>query len=54
MDRWLFLMWRWSRNPPPLWKVKLAFAVFLIVIALFAVEQTVGWPDWLTVNRKLR
>ncbi len=48
--RWLLMMQRWARNPPPMWKVILVVCIVLACFALFAVERYVGWPDWLTTN----
>jgi hypothetical protein len=51
---WLLRMARWARHPPPLWKVKLVFAVIALCVAIFGIEYFWGWPDFLTVNRLKR
>lgn len=48
--RWLLMMQRWVRNPPPMWKVILVAFVIALCFVLFAVERYVGWPDWLTTG----
>ncbi|HMO09584.1 MAG TPA: hypothetical protein PKD10_18360 [Paracoccaceae bacterium] len=48
---WLMRMSRWSRNPPPMWKVKLVAGVIVACVALVAAERFLGWPDWLTMQR---
>ena len=47
---WLMRMARWSRNPPPMWKVRLVAGVIAVCLALVAVELFVGWPDWASVQ----
>lgn len=54
MERWLVKMWHWAHNPPPMWKVKLVFAVILLCLALFGYERLFGWPEFLRVNPPLR
>ena len=49
---WLVRMARWARHPPSLGQVKIMLAVVGIALALVAVEQIWGWPDWLTVNKR--
>jgi hypothetical protein len=44
----------WARNPPPLWKVLLVLGVIVACFVLVGFEKLVGWPDWLTVNGKVR
>jgi len=51
---WLIRMARWARNPPPLWRVKLVVGVVILCLLLFGVEHFWGWPEWLTVNGKVR
>ncbi|MGL6208641.1 MAG: hypothetical protein ACRC14_02285 [Paracoccaceae bacterium] len=51
---WLMRMSQWARNPPPLRKVLLVLAVIGVCIAIWGFEQIWGWPEWLTVNGRLR
>lgn len=51
---WLIRMARWARNPAPMWRVKLVVGVVLLSLILFGIEQVWGWPEWLTVNGKVR
>jgi hypothetical protein len=48
---WLLRMARWSRNPPPMWKVRLVVGVIVLCVALVAVEQFLGWPDWARLDK---
>lgn len=54
MDRWLVKMAMWARNPPPMWKVLLVLGTLAACLLLVGFEKLVGWPDWLTVNGKVR
>lgn len=54
MDRMLIKMAMWARNPPPLWKVLLVLGVIVGCFVIVGFEKLVGWPDWLTVNGKVR
>jgi len=51
---WLIRMSQWVRNPPPLWKVLLVLAVIAACLGLAGLEYLWGWPDWLTVNGRVR
>ena len=51
---WLMRMSQWARHPPPWWKVKLAAGVLAACLALWGAEQIWGWPEWLTVNERVR
>jgi hypothetical protein len=51
---WFLRMSRWARNPPSPGRVKLVLGVIAVCIALVVVEKYVGWPDWLTVNPRLK
>lgn len=44
----LLRLTRWMRRPPPRQRLLLIAAVVALVLALYAVEQLAGWPDWLT------
>lgn len=50
-QNWLIRMSRWSRHPPPPWKVALVLAVVAACLALWGIEKLWGWPAWATVNR---
>jgi len=51
---WLMRMARWVRRPPSWRRVILVLSVIAACFALFAIERFVGWPDWLTVNGRVR
>ena len=51
---WLIRMSQWARNPPPMWKVRLVVGVVLLCFAIYGVELLWGWPEFLTVNKRLR
>lgn len=51
---WLIRLARWARRPPPLARVILFVIVALLCLALVGIERVWGWPDWLTVNGRLR
>jgi len=46
--RWLVRMARWAHRPPSPRRVVFVLAVLAAVLALAAIEQLLGWPDWLT------
>lgn len=48
---WLMRAKRWAARPPSAGKVKFVLAIIAVCIVLFAVERTMGWPDWLTPDR---
>ena len=50
--RRLLRMAIWARRPPSERRVKLVFGVIVLVLALFAVERLLGWPDWLTLDSR--
>lgn len=52
--RWLMRMSQWARNPPSRRRVMLAGGVLAICLLLWGVETIWGWPDWLTVNGRVR
>jgi hypothetical protein len=47
--RWLMRAKRWAQNPPSAKRVKFVFAIIAACLALYAVEKTVGLPDWMKV-----
>jgi hypothetical protein len=49
--RWLIRMSHWARNPPPLRRVILVFAVIGLCLAIVGIEWLGYWPDWLTAER---
>lgn len=49
--RWLLRMARWARHPPSAARVRLVAAVVVICLILYAIDQLLGWPQWLTPNR---
>lgn len=51
---WLLRMAKWARNPPSPARVKLVLGVVGVCFLLWGVELIWGWPEWLTVNRKIR
>jgi hypothetical protein len=51
---WLIRMAGWARNPPPMWKVKLVFAVIAACLLLVAVEKMGYWPGALSVNPPIK
>ncbi len=50
----LLRMAKWARNPPSARRVKLVLAVLLAVLALFAVERLIGWPERLNLQETPR
>ncbi len=51
---WLIRMAGWARNPPPMWKVKLVFAVIAACLLLVGVEKLGFWPEGLNVNPRIK
>lgn len=51
---WLMRMAQWARNPPSPGRVRLVLGVVAACFALWGIEQIWGWPDWLTVNGRVR
>ena len=50
MFRILVRMARWVRRPPSLAHVLIAAGVVALAALLYAVENTVGWPEALTIE----
>lgn len=48
---WFVRMARWARNPPPIGRVKLVFAVIATALAIVALERVFGFPDWLAPQK---
>lgn len=49
--RWMLRAKRWAQHPPSAKRVKVTFAIIATCIALYAVEKTIGLPDWMQVER---
>ena len=49
--RWLMMAKRWVQNPPSIKRVKLVFAVIILVAVIFGLEHFGFWPDWATAER---
>jgi len=48
---WLLLrMAQWVRRRPSRQWITVAIVVVIVAAVLVTVENTVGWPDWLTAN----
>ena len=48
---WLFKMSQWARNPPSVGRVKLVFAVILLVAVIWGIDLLGYWPDWARTDR---
>lgn len=48
---WLLRAKRWAQHPPSAGRVVLVLGVVAACLVLFAIERTLGWPDWLTPER---
>lgn len=51
-SRWLIRMSRWARNPPPLRRVLLVFAIVAACLALAGAEKFGLWPESFTLDPK--
>ena len=51
---WLLRMARWARRPPPLQRVLIVAVVVVLSLGVAGAEWLWGWPDWLTVNGRVR
>lgn len=51
---WLMRMSKWARKPPSMGQVKLVLSVVAFCFAIWGIEQLWGWPDFLTVNGKVK
>lgn len=54
MTRWLLHMAKWSRRPPPMWKIKLVLLILAVSLAILGVEKMGWWPDWATAAKMRR
>ncbi|MCC0063965.1 MAG: hypothetical protein H6895_07745 [Defluviimonas sp.] len=45
--RHLVRMSRWARHPPPLWRVKLVFAVVALCLLIVGLDHFGLWPEGL-------
>ena len=52
--QWFVRMARWARHPPSPGRVKLVLGVVGLCLALYAVEHIWGWPQWATVNGRIK
>lgn len=48
---WLLRMALWARNPPSAKRVAFVLAIVAACLLLYLVERTLGWPDFLTLDR---
>lgn len=46
----LMRMKRWAQRPPSESRVMLFIGVFVLCLAIVAVERWIGWPDWATLE----
>jgi uncharacterized membrane protein SpoIIM required for sporulation len=49
---WLVRAKRWVQRPASEGRVKLVFGVVAICLVIAGVEYFIGWPNWLTVDRR--
>ncbi len=49
--RWMMRAKRWAQNPPSSKQVKFVLAIIAICLAIFAYDQLIGAPDWMTLER---
>ena len=49
--RWLIRMKRWAENPPSPKMVAMVLGIIAVCLALWGIEQVVGWPEALTPHR---
>jgi hypothetical protein len=48
---WLIRAKRWVQNPPSWGRVKLVLGVVAACVLLVLIEQFIGWPKALTLQR---
>ena len=51
---WLLRMARWARQPHSLQRVIIVAVVVVLCLGVAGAEWLWGWPDWLTVNGRMR
>ena len=51
---WFIRMARWVRHPPSPRTVAIWVGVIAVCLAVAGAEWLWGWPDWLTVNDRMR
>lgn len=51
---WLLRMARWARRPPSRKQLIFIGAIFVLCFTLFTIEYFIGFPDWMTMDPKLR
>jgi hypothetical protein len=49
---WLMRAKRWVQRPASEGRVKLVFGVVAICLVIVGIEFFVGWPDWMTLDRR--
>lgn len=49
--RWMLRAKRWAQHPPSAKRVKFTFAIIAVCVAIYAVEKTVGLPEWMQVTQ---
>ena len=49
---WMARAKRWVQKPASEGRVKLVLGVVVISLVIAGIEYFVGWPDWLTVDRR--
>lgn len=49
--RWLVRMALWLRNPPSKRRIQIVLITVICAALLYGIEQTIGWPEALTVEK---
>jgi hypothetical protein len=49
---WLVRAKRWAQKPASEGRVKLVFGVVAICLVIVGIEYFIGWPDWMTLDRR--
>ena len=49
---WMVRAKRWVQKPASEGRVKLVLGVVAICLVIAGIEYLIGWPDWLTVDRR--
>jgi len=49
---WLMRAKRWVQRPASEGRVKLVFGVVAISLVIVGIEYFIGWPDWMTLDRR--